>query len=216
MTDLWMTEAQRNDVLPVSDGLVDRMNGFIPPAWPAGTSRTIRPGGGPVFDESVPLLWGGFRVTADVETGAEPAEGVVFALGDRFGGYALYLVDGLVHFTFARSVDRLELSSASILEPGVHRLGVFYALGKNGMAGRMVLLVDDDDVDEIAVEGMLPLALQHGGAGLRLGYDSGFPVSSRYRPPASFSGVVHQVRIDAPGTLRPAPEDEVRVALHAD
>jgi arylsulfatase len=169
-----------------------------------------------VVDESVPLLWGGFRVTAEVETGAEAAEGVVFALGDRFGGYALYLVAGRTHFTFARSVDRLELSSASVLEQGPHQLGVFYALGQNGAPGRMVLLVDDDALDEIPVEGMLPLALQHGGAGLRLGYDSGFPVSSRYRPPAAFSGVVHEVRIDAPGTLRPAPEDEVRVALHAD
>jgi arylsulfatase len=80
----------------------------------------------------------------------------------------------------------------------------------------MVLLVDDEVVDEVPVPGMLPLALQHGGAGLRLGYDAGFAVSSRYQPPAPFSGVVHTVRVDAPGTLRPAPEDEVRVALHAD
>ena len=215
LTDLWMREAQRNDVLPVSDGLVDRMSGFIPPAWPAGASRVFRPGGGPVFDESVPLLWGGFRVTADVDA-PDAAGGVVFALGDRFGGYALYLVAGRVHFSFARSVDTLELASVSVLEPGRHQLGVFYAVGQDGAPGRMVLLVDDDDVDEIVVEGMLPLALQHGGAGLRLGYDSGFPVSGRYRPPAAFDGVVYHVRIDAPGELRPAPEDEVRVALHAD
>ena len=63
---------------------------------------------------------------------------------------------------------------------------------------------------------MLPLALQHGGAGLRFGWDSGFPVSSRYTPPARFGGTVHQVRIDTPGSLRPDPADEVRAALHAD
>ena len=82
--------------------------------------------------------------------------------------------------------------------------------------GRMVLLVGPDAVDEIAVEGPLPLAVQHGGAGLRLGYDTGFPVSSRYAPPAPFTGTVHQVRIDTPGSLRPHPVDEVRAALHAD
>ena len=80
----------------------------------------------------------------------------------------------------------------------------------------MVLLVGPDPVDEIAVEGPLPLAMQHGGAGLRLGCDTGFPVSSRYAPPAPFTGTVHQVRIDAPGSLRPHPVDEVRAALHAD
>jgi hypothetical protein len=62
----------------------------------------------------------------------------------------------------------------------------------------------------------LPFALQHGGAGLRLGYDSGFPVSRRYTPPARFSGVVHFVKIETPGGAVPRPADEVRSALHGD
>ena len=31
LADLWTAEAERNNVLPVSDGLVDRLGGFIPP-----------------------------------------------------------------------------------------------------------------------------------------------------------------------------------------
>ncbi len=89
-------------------------------------------------------------------------------------------------------------------------------MGAAGAPGRMVLLVDQAAVDEVAVEGTLPLALQHGGAGLRLGLDTGFPVSPRYAPPAPFTGTVHQLRIDAPGSLQPEPADEVRSALHAD
>ena len=80
----------------------------------------------------------------------------------------------------------------------------------------MVLLVDGAAVDETAVQGMLPVALQHGGAGLRLGWDSGFPVSPRYTPPAPFSGTVHLLRIETPGAFQPDPADEVRAALHAD
>ena len=45
MTELWATEADRNHVLPISDGLVDRFGGIIPPAWPAGSSRTFLPRG---------------------------------------------------------------------------------------------------------------------------------------------------------------------------
>ncbi len=41
LIDLWAAEAGRNDVLPISDGLVDRFGGFIPPAWPPGSSRTV-------------------------------------------------------------------------------------------------------------------------------------------------------------------------------
>jgi arylsulfatase len=216
LRDLWDAEAGRNNVLPISDGLVDRFGGFIPPVWPAGNARTFRPGGGAVADESVPMLWGGFDITADIDTDRDAADGVVFALGDWFGGYALYLVGGRARFTFARAADALELAMPSVLGAGHHAVTVSYAVGEGGTAGRMVLLVDGLEVDEVSVEGMLPLAVQHGGAGLRLGWDSGFPVSSRYAPPARFSGTVHEVRVDTPGTLRPDATDEVRAALHAD
>ncbi|MGA2930694.1 MAG: arylsulfatase [Acidimicrobiales bacterium] len=216
LTELWTAEAERNNVLPISDGLADRFGGFIPPTWPAGPSRVYLPGGGAVADESVPLLWGGFRMTADIETGPGTAEGVVFALGDWFGGYALYVVGGVPHFTFARSAGAIELTAPSALPAGRHEIGVFYEVGAAGAPGRMVLLVDQAAVDEVAVEGTLPLALQHGGAGLRLGRDTGFPVSPRYAPPAPFTGTVHQLRIDVPGSLQPEPADEVRAALHAD
>jgi arylsulfatase len=215
LTELWTREAVRNDVLPISDGLIDRFSGFIPPAWPAGSVRTYRTGGGPVPDESVPLLWGGFHMTAEFETNT-PADGVVFALGDWFGGYALYAVDGALHFTFARSADTLELATTSALTPGQHQARVDYAPGADGAAGRMVLLLDGAEVDETTVDGMLPMALQHGGAGLRLASDTGFPVSSRYANPATFNGTVHHLTIEAPGSQRPDPVDEVRAALHAD
>jgi hypothetical protein len=42
------------------------------------------------------------------------------------------------------------------------------------------------------------------------------PVSARYTPPAPFNGTVHRLQIETPGTSRPAPEAEVRAALHAD
>jgi hypothetical protein len=79
-----------------------------------------------------------------------------------------------------------------------------------------VLLVDGNEVAAVEVSGSLPLAVQHGGAGLRIGRDIGFPVSRRYTPPAPFGGTVHQVRIDAPGTSQADPAGEVRAALHAD
>jgi hypothetical protein len=93
---------------------------------------------------------------------------------------------------------------------------VSYVFGQGGNPGTMELAVDHVVADTTSVEGMLPLAMQHGGAGLRLGYDSGFPVSRGYTPPAPFSGVVHFVRIETPGPALPRPDDEVRAALHSD
>jgi arylsulfatase len=216
MTELWSAEAGRNHVLPVSDRLADRLAGFIPPTWPAGSSRVFRPGGGPVADESVPMLWGGFRLAAVLDTGEDATEGVVFALGDWFGGYAMYALAGTLHFTFARPDDALELATPSPLSAGRHEVAVFYALGDGEHTGTMTLIVDGAEVDQIAVQGMLPVALQHGGAGLRLGVDAGFPVSARYQPPAPFNGVVHEVRVEAPGTAEPDAAAQVEAALRAD
>ena len=153
------------------------------------------------------MLWGGFTITADIDTGHEGAEGVVFALGDWFGGYALYLVGGRAHFTFARAADTLELAMPSALAAGRHTLAVIYSVGEGEAAGRMVLLVDGVEVvDDIPVEGMLPLAVQHGGAGLRLGWDSGFPGVFALRAAGALQGTVHAVQVDTPGSAPAGPD----------
>ena len=187
LRDLWDAEAERNNVLPISDGLVDRFGGFIPPAWPAGSSRTFLPGGGPVADESVPLLWGGFRMTADDRR--RPGRRERRDLRPR------RLVRGLrplrrrrrgpLHLRPRRRraragraggpVPRAATTSASSTRSARR------AAGPHGAARRRT------EVDETTVEGMLPLAVQHGGAGLRLGCDSGFPVSAALRA----AGAVH-------------------------
>jgi arylsulfatase len=216
LTELWTREAERNSVLPVSDGLVDRFSGFIGPAWPAGSSQTFRPGGGPVHDESVPLLWGGFAMTASIEADSAGADGVVYAMGDWFGGFALYLRSGRVHFTFSRAADALDLVTPSPLDAGPHEVAVIYGLAEGDGPGRMALRIDGETVHAIDVVGLLPMALQHGGTGLRIGFDSGFPVSAAYTPPSPFSGTVHFVRIETPGALTPDAAAEMRAALHGD
>jgi hypothetical protein len=71
-------------------------------------------------------------------------------------------------------------------------------------------------VGSTSFTGMLPLALQHGGAGLRLGFDIGFPVSECYQPPARWNGTLHSLRIETPGTPPVDTGDEIRSALHGD
>ncbi len=216
LTELWSAEAGRNQVLPISDGLTERIHGLIPPTWPAGPIARFHPGGGPVHDESVPLLWGGFRMTAEIDAGGPSTNGVICALGDWFGGFALYMLDGHVNFTFARAGDSLQLDDSTVLSEGHHRIVIFYEVERGEVPGRMLLLIDDGIVSEIQVDGMLPIALQHGGAGLRIGYDTGFPVSSRYSLPAPFTGAVHHVTFDTPGSLELEPFEQVRSALHGD
>ena len=66
---------------------------------------------------------------------------MLFALGDWFGGYALFAGRRASHFTFARSSDMLELAASDALAAGRHEIAVFYALGDRDTPGRMMLRV---------------------------------------------------------------------------
>jgi arylsulfatase len=215
LQELWLAEAGRNQVLPIDGTLVNRLGALIPPAWPSGRRRTFRPGGGPIADEAIPALLGGFRITAVVDVPETDAEGVIFALGDRHGGYALYVVAGRALFTFSRAGEALEVEATEPVPSGRVEVGVSYVLGE-AMRGTFTLLYDDRPVGVSRLSGMLPVAMQHGGAGLRLGVDAGFAVSDRYAPPAPFNGAVREVTVDTPGSPPPDPDEEVRAALHSD
>jgi arylsulfatase len=222
MKELWFSEAGRNQVLPLSGTFMSRMGAMVPPAYHPGNDRTFVPLGGPVVDESVPMLFGGFRITADVDVPAEGAEGVLCAMGDWHGGLALFVSEGRLTFVFSRAGELLELTADEDLPRGPASLGVWYALDARH-DGRFVLLHGERPVGTLPVGGMLPVAIQHGGAALRLGHDAGFPVSERYRPPATFTGILHSVRVETPGTPpadgsgdAPRTGDAVRAALHAD
>ncbi|MGH9091587.1 MAG: arylsulfatase [Acidimicrobiales bacterium] len=215
LRELWLAEAGRNQVLPVDDTFVNRIGAFIPPAWPAGRSATYVPGGGPVHDESVPALFGGFRFTAEVDVPEEGAAGVVLALGDLHGGYALFADGGRLVFCYSRAGDLVEVAADRPLPPGRQEVGVSYVVGADHQ-GTLTLLHGDTPVGTAAIAGMLPLATQHGGAGLRLGHDAGLPVSDRYEPPSPWTGTVHAVRVDTPGAPPADPAGEIREALHSE
>jgi arylsulfatase A-like enzyme len=210
----WDAEAERNQVLPIGDGLMTRLDAMIWPQWPAGDDRTFLPGGGPVCDESVPMLAGGFLFTVDIDAAEEP-EGVLFALGDWNAGYALFVAGGLLTFALSRAGEMLEVTAEQPLSPGRQRVGVRYHTGRSDL-GVLTVLHGDTAVGELSFAGMVPFTFQHGGAGLRLGHDAGLPVSRRYRPPFRWNGGLSSVRLQTPGPTMTDPRDDLRTAMHAD
>ncbi|MHB8317858.1 MAG: arylsulfatase [Acidimicrobiales bacterium] len=214
MEDLWLVEAARNQVLPIDGKFTHLLEALVPPAYPPGGSRSYKSGAGPVVDESIPLLFGGFQISAMVSVRDEP-RGVIFALGDWNGGYAMYVANGRLTFSFSRAGELIEIEGDRALLPGKETttLKITYVL--DGVRGRFTLYQDDDVVGSTEFTGMLPVALQHGGAALRIGYDSGFPVSKRYEPPFPWNGEIELVTFDTPGPSLEA-RTEIRSALHGD
>ena len=69
---LWAAEAERNQVLPISDGLLDRFAGFIPPAWPAGLVPDVPAGRRPDRTTSRSPCYGAASTSRPTSTRSGP------------------------------------------------------------------------------------------------------------------------------------------------
>ena len=127
-------------------------------------------------------------------------------MGDWFGGYALFVVDGRAHFTFARAADALALAMTAVMEPGRRSIAVSYRVrprwrtGRDGAVGRRAGSPRPSRWRECCRS-----PSSTAGRACGWGSTAAFPVSPRYRPPAVFSGTVHFVRIEALGGAVPDP-----------
>ena len=180
------------------------------------SSRTFRPGGGPVTDESVPLLWGGFR--HDRRHRDRTATGRRRRL--RVGRLVRRLCalpgrrDGPLHLRPGRRRAGASRRRAW-RRAATHRRVLRRRRG--GGPGRMVLLVDGAEVDEIDVEGILPMAAPARRRRPPPRLRQRFPRLGPLRAAGPLHG--HGAReygSTRPASLRPDPADEVRAALHAD
>ena len=98
LVELWWSEAERNQVLPLTNR---------PGRHGDRRHRHERyeygPGIGVLPNALAPNLRNrGFRIRAELDLPAGGADGVLVTHGGASGGYALYLQDGRVHWTYNR------------------------------------------------------------------------------------------------------------------
>jgi arylsulfatase len=213
LQDVWMIEAARNQVFPLVDDLVGRFTAVLPPPNAPAARCVYRPAGGPVPDDSVPRLFGGFRLVASVDAPVAP-EGVLCALGDWTNGFGFYVRDGHLVFALNRAGDLRVVRGSGRVPAGRHDLVCHYTLGDDGPA--ITLLHDDDVVASVVLDVAVPMFWQHGGTALCLGSDRGFPVCDEYEVPFPWNGTLHEVVVEVGGQMPPDPGVELRVALAAE
>ena len=98
MLDRWEAEAERNHVLPLGDGLEDRLAHLYMP-WLDVRGRFVLRPGDKVHEVAGPILPGGFTMEARFTTALDPsATGVLCEQGDWLSGWAWYLADGEVRW----------------------------------------------------------------------------------------------------------------------
>jgi arylsulfatase A-like enzyme len=212
LEEAWLVEAGKNHVFPLSEGLGSRIGALVMPEYPPAARRVFYPGA-PVSDEVIPFLFGGFRIEADVSV-PEGAEGVLCAFGDWNGGFALYARDSRLNFAFRPAGGLAETASESELPPGDHVLAVDCRPSEGGI--EVALLCDGEVIAWTSSPVSIPFNFQHGGARLRLGFDTDFPVVNGYAPPFRWTGELRHVTVDASARPPAVSREEMIDALRND
>lgn len=185
---LWMEEAKANNVLPLNDlNVVGKdLETFLAmefrvPVSPSG-QYTYYPGTSEIPERNAANTHAvSFKVLSEVMTTAD-TEGVIFAQGSRFGGHALFVKDGQLHYVHNfLGIGEPQKLSAPMPTAGKHILGIDFAKDRMGdhheWYGTATLYVDDEAVTKQEIRTMTGhYALC--GEGLCIGYDSGDSVSA--------------------------------------
>nr|WP_221420581.1 arylsulfatase [Conyzicola lurida] len=230
LKELWFAEAEANHVLPLNDlqiiGNAKDFETFVGmefkvPVPPSG-QYTYYPGTSEVPERSAANTHGvSYKVLADVDLTSQ-TEGVIFAHGSRFGGHALFIKDGRVHYVYNfLGIPPENLISAPVPTSGRHILGVEFTKQRMGEfregIGPLKLYVDEN----LAGEAEIRTVLGHFslcGEGLCIGYDSGDAVSTRYVGSRfEFSnGTIHKVVFDIADDVYVDVEAHYAAALSRD
>jgi arylsulfatase len=100
LQELFWSDAEKYHVTPLLAGLAPFF-GFGPPPSDR-TTFTYYPGTANIGSGMIPHLYNrSFTIGADLDIPAEGAEGVIVAEGDVMGGFAFYVQDGKLHYTYS-------------------------------------------------------------------------------------------------------------------
>ncbi len=191
----WYEEAERNGVLPLSDGVLDRLAHFFVP-WPTGAQRVALLPGERVFEDNVPVLSNGFTVTARLHAplGAD-ACGVLAEQGDHNGGWVWFADDG--GLTFACSFVSEYVTRMTAPTPvGATELQLVGRRVDGGMD--VACVADGTPVGAVRLPHEWPgLWTPNSAASLLAGCGRPLPVCDGYDPTVPFSGGLELLVVEA-------------------
>jgi arylsulfatase A-like enzyme len=202
MQKIFLREAVANHVLPIDDRGFERVNPAIagrPDLMMGRKSLIVYPGmfaiGEGVF---INTKNASFRVTAEVDASASPANGVLIDQGGRFGGWTLYVKDGKPTYEYNYlGLKRFKVSSDKGIPAGKSAVKFAFAYdgGGAGKGGTGTLFINGDKV----AEGRIDVTQCCGFSateGADVGLNTGTPISEDYDAPFPFNGKIAKITID--------------------
>lgn len=209
LESLWVDVATENNVFPLFDPSANYP--MHPGEYPLPRSMTYEPSDVPVAAGRVPMMLGGFSMTARVNCATPSESGVLAAFGDHQGGWALRVVSGEVRFDAVHGKQRTTLRGGPI-GAGAHDVNVSMVRG-----GALTLSVDGDERASGTFTAMFFFpGVTTAAGGMWVGRHDGLAVCDDYESPARFSGELFSLHISSGGADRPTLAVTMKVAEGSD
>lgn len=222
MQALFMKEAERNNVLPIDDRTIERVNAAIagrPDLMGSRTSMTLGEGmTGMTENVFLNIKNRSKTVTAEVEVPEDGGNGAIVVQGGRFGGWALYVKDGVPGYDYNFvGLQRFRIAAKEKLKPGKSTIRFEFDYDGGGIAkgGNGTLYVNDKKVAEGRIDRTQPMIFSADETG-DVGIDLATPVVEEIGAEAKsrFTGKINKVTIEvAPmQPMKPAAKAEAEAA----
>ena len=204
LKDLFMVEAAKFNVFPLDDRRTELMNPEIagrPDLLNGRTAMTFYSGMGQLMENTVPNVKNkSHTITADIEVPEEDANGVIIAQGGRFGGWSLYVKDGVLKYVHNYvGIEEYPVVATEPLPAG--RVKVQYKFTyeggeQTGAGGTGALYVGNKKVGEAHIDKTVPFQFSLDET-LDIGRDLATPVTNDYEMGNNdFNGTIHSVKVD--------------------
>jgi arylsulfatase len=203
MQDVFTKEAVANHVLPIDDRRSERFDAKIagrPDLMNGRTTLTVYPGmTGMTENAFINVKNVAHTITAPVELSDAKTNGVIIAQAGAFGGWVLYMKDGIVHYEYNYfGIERTNIAGAAAVPAGKHEIRYEFVpdAPKPGAGGTGTLFVDGQKAAQGHVPKTQPYAFS-ADEGADVGQDGETAVSNDYKEGDNrFTGKIVKVTID--------------------
>jgi arylsulfatase len=161
---LFMEEAEKNRALPIDDRVFERFNAELvgrPDLMAGRTSLTLAEGmTGMTENVFLNIKNKSKTITAEVEVPKGGAHGTILVQGGRFGGWSLYVKDGVPAYDYNFiGLQRFTVAGTKRLPPGKATIRFEFAYDGGGLAkgGLGTLYVNDEKIAEGRIERTQPM-----------------------------------------------------------
>jgi arylsulfatase len=203
LKQLFIAEAAKYNVFPLDDRRTELLNPEIagrPDLLNGRTSMTFYTGMSHLAENTVPNVKNkSHTITADIEVPAK-ANGVIIAQGGRFGGWTLYVKDGVLKYVHNYlGISEYPVVATEPLPAG--RVTVQYKFtyeggSATGAGGTGALYVGNKKVGEAKIGKTVPFQFSLDET-LDIGSDLATPVTKDYQlGDNDFTGTIHSVKVD--------------------